>query len=149
MKNNSSTNNGTEEEKTIVKHVLLQSIIVLEISIIVIIVLQQCLHLFNNHTGWDMLLVSLAIGYAYYVISIAWKGLLFSTSIDCKKIRSKGIICIGLSIVMIWIYYIYWLLPAFMYDKDHVQFGTFIFSGVCIFISYTIGVWVYYLRRGK
>lgn len=146
---NAIVNNRMLEEKEIIKHIVLQSLLASIVCTIVIVILKQGFHLFKNHSGWDLLLVSVAAGYAYYVISTAWKRLLFSTSMDDKKIINMGIMCIIVSLAMTLIYCIYWKIPAFMHDKARIQFGTFIFSGLSIFSTYTISVWIYYLRRRK
>lgn len=131
-----------DREKQIWSSTLLQSGILFVLLLIGSTFLQFTTDLFKELQWSDMALLSLVIGYSYFVVKVAWKGVLY-TEKNISKLKYST--CVFLSFVSICIIlsnFIYWRLDAFLFDPQRVQFGNFIFSGSIVIVFYTISNWI-------
>lgn len=91
---------------------------------------------------WDIFFLSLAMGYGYFVIKAAWKGVIYG---EKKTSTRKHSICVRFSFIsigMIIMSCLYWQEEVFFNDPQRISFGIFIISGTLIGIFYTVSVWI-------
>lgn len=130
------------KEKEIWSSTLFRSGILCALLLIGSSILQISTKLFDGYKGWDMALISIVFGYAYFVIRVACKGVLYTErNINKNKLST----CVGLSLVsllLIPVNCIYWKLDAFLYDPQRLQFGIIIFAGSLVMVVYTFSTWI-------
>lgn len=135
-----------EREKEIWWNTMIQSYFLVTLNFIIILILKMNTNMFEEIKGLGIALVCIVVGYAYFVIKVACKGVLYT---DKNRKNLKLITCVGLSLVsfmLIIAYFIYWRLEAFLYDSQREQFGLFILSGSLITSFYTISTWISFFK---
>lgn len=91
---------------------------------------------------WDIFFLSLAMGYGYFVIKAAWKGVLYGEKKTSTRKHSTCVRFSFISIGMIIMSCLYWQEEVFFNDPQRISFGIFIISGTLIGIFYTVSVWI-------
>lgn len=135
------------EERIICSNVLIQSSILFFGLLIGGSLLSNNIKIFEIFQICDVALLSLALGYGYFAIKVAWKGVDYD-----KKNTNKYLTCISLtflSILMIVMSYLYWQIDVFLYDPQRIHFGIFIISGTLITIFYTFSIWIHWKQNHK
>ena len=130
------------KEKNIYSNVLIQS------SILFFMLMAGGFHLLSNikifeiFQIWDIFFLSLAMGYGYFVIKAAWKGVLYGEKKTSTRKHSTCVRFSFISIGMIIMSCLYWQEEVFFNDPQRISFGIFILSGTLIGIFYTVSVWI-------
>ncbi len=130
------------KEKNICSNVLIQSSILFFMLLAGGFLLLSNIKIFEIFQIWDIFFLSLAMGYGYFVIKAARKGVLYG---EKKTNTHKHATCVRFSFIsigMLIMSCLYWRVEVFLYDPQRVQFGIFIISGTLIGIFYTVSVWI-------
>lgn len=132
----------SKKEKEIWSSTLLQSGVLFILLLIGSSVLQFSTEMFDGFKRWDLVLLSLVVGYGYFVLMVACKSVLY-TEKNINKNRFSTCVCLSfVTIMLIIANFIYWRLDAFLYDPQRKHFGIVIFSGSLVIIFYTISTWI-------
>lgn len=130
------------KEKNICSNVLIQSSFLFFMLMAGGFLLLSNIKIVELFQIWDIFFLSLAMGYGYFVIKAAWKGVLYG---EKKTNTHKHSTCVRFSFIsigMIIMSCLYWQAEVFLYDPQRIQFGIFIISGTLIGIFYTVSVWI-------
>ena len=128
---------------------MIQSFFLVTLNLILVLILKLNTNMFEEIKGMGIAFVSIVVAYAYFVIKVACKGVLYT---DQNRKKLKLTTCVGLSFVsflLIMAYFIYWRLEAFLYDSQREQFGLFILSGSLITSIFTISTWISFFQLIK